>query len=86
MQVSNVVSANVNGKLQLSQPFGKGYVGGSDVAVQIATNPEYVSPPDLNFTVMKLVLLMKLHGCEIDPQCFEKLSSSTQAFPHSESC
>ena len=79
MQVSNVVPRYVKGKVQLSQLLGVGYVGGSEVAVQTATNPvRVVLPSDLNLTVSVLVLLMKLHGWEIDPQCFEKLSSSTQ--------
>ena len=80
MQVSNVPSPKTNGKSQLSQPVGVGYVGGSLVAVQTATNPVCVILLlVLNETVSVLVLLMKLHGWEIDPQCFENLSSSTQS-------
>ena len=84
IQVSNVESPNVNGKLQLSQPVGVvGYVGGSVVADQTARNPvRVVQQSDLNVTVSVLVLLMKLQGWEIDPQCFEKLSSSTQSSEH----
>ena len=86
MQVSNVESPNVNGKLQLSQPVGVGYVGGSVVADQTARNPVRVSSLlDLNVTVSVFVLLMKLQGWEIDPQCFEKLSSSTQSSEHDQS-
>ena len=74
------MSPNGNGKLQLSQPVGVGYVGSSLVAVHTATNPVYVKPlPLMNVTLSVLVLLMKLHGWEIDPQCFEKLSSSIQS-------
>ena len=63
MQVSNAVSPNANGKLQLSQPVGVGgYVGGSLVAAQTATNPVLVPlESDLNMTASVLVLLMKLH-------------------------
>ena len=78
MQVSNVVSANTKGKVQLSQPVGaEGYVGGSFVAVQTAKNPFRVSlQSDLNVTVSELVLVMMLHGSDICPQCLEmKLSS-----------
>ena len=71
---------NTNGKVQLSQPVSVGYVGGSVDAVQTATNPVCLPTPfDLNVTVSVFVLLMMLHGWEIDPQCFEKLSSSTQS-------
>ena len=80
IQVSNVASRYVNGKSQLSQPVGVGYVGGSVVADKTARNPVRISSLfDLNVTVSVLVLLMKLQGWEIDPQCFEKLSSSTQS-------
>ena len=80
MQVSNEPSPNTNGKSQLSQPVGVGYVGGSLDAVHTATNPVRVTlPSDLNVTVSVFVLLMMLHGWEIDPQCFEKLSSSTKS-------
>ena len=84
IQVSNVASRYVNGKSQLSQPVGVvGYVGGSVVADQTARNPVRVSQSsDMNVTVSVLVLLMKLQGWEIDPQCFEKLSSSTQSYLH----
>ena len=41
MQVSNVVSPNVNGKSQLLQPVDVGYVGGSVVADQTARNPVF---------------------------------------------
>ena len=83
IQVSNVESPNVNGKEQLSQPVGVGYVGGSVVADQTARNPvRVVYPSDLNVTGSLLVRLMKLQGWEIDPQCFEKLSSSTQSSEH----
>ena len=82
MQVSNITSPNTKGKVQLSQPVGGGYVGGSLDAVQTARNPVRVlSNFDLNLTVSVLVLLMMLHGWEIDPQCFEKLSSSTKSYP-----
>ena len=83
MQVSNVVSPNVNGKSQLLHPVSVGYVGGSVVADQTARNPVRVPPLlDLKVTVSVFVLLMKLQGWEIDPQCFEKLSSSTQSYEH----
>ena len=83
MQVSNVASPNVNGKLQLLHPVSIGYVGGSVVADQTARNPVRVPPLfDTNVTVSVLVLLIKLQGWEIDPQCFEKLSSSTQSQLH----
>ena len=44
VQVSNILLLNseywiLNGKVQLSQPVGVGYVGGSDVADQTARNP-----------------------------------------------
>ena len=70
--------------MQLSQPVGVGgYVGGSVVAVQTATNPVPLAPNiDLNVTVSVLVLLIKLHGWEIDPQCLVKLSSCTQPSSH----
>ena len=80
MQVLNVKSRYVNGKSQVLQPGRVGYVGGSVVADQTARNPLAVpSLLDLNVTVRVLVLLIKLQGWEIDPQCFEKLSSSTQS-------
>ena len=83
IQVSNVESPNVNGKSQSLQQVDVGYVGGSVVADQTARNPVPVPPPfDLNVTLSVLVLLMKLQGWEIDPQCFEKLSSSTQSYEH----
>ena len=83
IQVSNVVSPNVNGKSQLSQPVVVGYVGGSVVADQTAINPVRVPPLfDLNDTVSVLVLEMMVQGWEIEPQCFEKLSSSTQSSEH----
>ena len=79
MQVSNITSPNTKGKVQLSQPV-RGYVGGSLDAVQTATNPVCLPLPfDLNLTLSVLVLLMMLHGWEIVPQCFEKLSSSTKS-------
>ena len=82
VQVSNILMLNTNGKVQLSQPVSVGYVGGSLDAVQTASNPVRVTlPSDLNLTVSVLVLLMMLHGWEIDPQCFEKLSSSTKSYP-----
>ena len=68
--------------MQLSQPVGVGgYVGGSVVAVHTATNPVPLNI-DLNVTVSVLVLLIKLHGWEIDPQCLVKLSSCTQPSSH----
>ena len=82
MQVSNEASPNTNGKIQLSQPL-RGYVGGSLDVVHTATNPVRLPLPfDLNLTVSVFVLLMMLHGWEIDPQCFEKMSSSTQSDEH----
>ena len=76
MQVSNEPSPNTNGKSQLSQPVGGGYVGGSVVAAQTARNPVRVPPPfDLNVTVSVLVLVMMVHGSDVCPQCLEmKLS------------
>ena len=85
MQVLNVVPRYPNGKVQLSQPKGViGFVGGSLVDVQIAVNPFFSNPllSDLNVTVRLLLLLIKLHEWEIDPQCFEKWSSSNQSFEH----
>ena len=81
MQVSNEPSPNTNGMVQPSQPVPGGYVGGSLVDVQIAVNPFFSNPllSDLNVTVRLLLLLIKLHEWEIDPQCFEKLSSSTKS-------
>ena len=82
IQVSNDLSQKTNGKVQLSQPVVVGgYVGGSVVAVQTATNPVPLNI-DLNVTVSVLVLLIKLHGWEIDPQCLVKLSSCTQPSSH----
>ena len=65
MQVSNTESPNVNGKVQVSQPVGVEYVGGSVVAVQTARNPGCVPssfPSDLNFSVTILVFVIMLHG------------------------
>ena len=81
IQVSNTgtlikvsdVSPNGNGKLQLSQPVGVGYVGGSIVAVQTAKNPVRVPPSsDLNVTVSVLVLVIMVHGSDVCPQCLVK--------------
>ena len=82
MQVSNVPSPNTNGKSQLSQPVSSGYVGGSLVAIQIARNPVSAPTIDLNVTVSVLVILMMLHGLDIDPQCFEKLSNCKKSPEH----
>ena len=93
MQVSNELSPNTNGKIQLSQPVGGGYVGGLLVAVHTARNPVHlesgpntnVSTFDLNVTVSVLVLVMMVHGSDVCPQCLEmKLSkfSSTQSSLH----
>ena len=61
MQVLSVVSPN--GKSQLSQPVGVGYVGGAVVAVQSARNPVRVPPSsELNVTVSVLVWVMMVHG------------------------
>ena len=79
MQVLNVESPNINGKLQFSQPVGVGgYVGGSVEADQTARNP--VREPALtalNVTMSVLPLEMMVHGLDVCPQCLEfKLSSS----------
>ena len=86
MQESNVPSPHVKGKIQLSQPVSIGYVGSSPVAVHAARNPARVPPLlDLNVRLSVLVLLMMLHGWEIDPQCFDELSSSIQPSEHAPS-
>ena len=73
MQVSNVESPNVNGKLQLLHPVGVGYVGGSVVADQTARNPVPVvqQSVDLNVTLRLLVMEMMVQGSDICPQCLE---------------
>ena len=85
MQVSNVVSPNVNGNTQISHPVavGGGFVGGSNVVdssvvdVQTARNPTCVTlPSDTNETVAVLELVIIVKGVGISPQYLSSSISS----------
>ena len=76
MQVSNVVSPNVNGKSQLLHPVGILYCD------QMARNPvRVIIPSDLNMMLTLFVFVMMVNGVDISPQYFSP-SISNQSHEH----
>ena len=72
VQVSNILSLNTKGNVQLSQPVDEGYIGGAVVGDHIARNPVYCSLSlEENLMVIEFVSVMMLQGLVVCPQCLD---------------